>query len=218
MTEIRPPKTLNHIFPEKVFYAFSLKNHRSICRKSGAGPALARLRILCTQKIRSPSSFCFDSVYCIRKRSRARAHFAPIAYTMYAKDSEPELILPRLRILCTQRIRSPSSNCLVCVYCIRKRFGPGLILPRLRILCTQKIRARAHFCLVCVYYVRKRFGAWAQAASSAYTMYAKNRIRALGCLVCVYYVRKRSRARAHSALIAYTVYAKDPGPELILLR
>ena len=103
MTEIRPPKTLNHIFPEKVFYAFSLKNHRSICRKSGAGPALARLRILCTQKIQGPSSSCLVCVYYVRKRFGAWAQAASSAYTMYAKN--------RIRAL----------GCLVCVYYVRKR-------------------------------------------------------------------------------------------------
>ena len=158
MTEIRPPKTLNHIFPEKVFYAFSLKNHRSICRKSGAGPALARLRILCTQKIRSPSSFCFDSVYCIRKRSRARAHFAPIAYTMYAKDSEPELKLPRLRILYTQKIQDPDSFCLVCVYYVRKRFGARAHSASTAYTVYAKDPGPSSFCFVCVYCVRKKTG------------------------------------------------------------
>ena len=161
MTEIRPPKTLNHIFPEKVFYAFSLKNHRSICRKSGAGPALARLRILCTQKIRSPSSFCFDSVYCIRKRSRARAHFAPIAYTVYAKDP------------------GPGSFCLVCVYYVRKGFGARAQTASSAYTMYAKDSGPGSFCLVCVYYVRKRSRARAQAASSAYTMYAKK--QGLGC-------------------------------------
>ena len=145
------------------------------------------------------------------QKIRGRASSRSSAYTMYAKDSEPELILLRQRILYTQKIQGPGSFCSDSVYYVRKRSGPGLILPRLRILCTQRIRSPSSNCLVCVYCIRKRSKTQTHSASSAYTMYAKDSEPELILLRQRILCTQKILVRAHSASSAYTVYAKKQG-------